>query len=76
MHSAPLTEIRDRLSEIVDEVSTTGTEYTVTRHGRAAAVILAHDDYEALLETLNILSDHDAMAAITEARAEFDAEEN
>jgi antitoxin YefM len=72
MSSAPLTEVRERLSEIVDEVSTKGTEMTITRHGRPVAVILGADEYESLIETLNILSDPDTMSAIGEGLAELD----
>jgi len=72
MNTAPLTEARDRLSEILDEVSTTGTEWVITRHGRPVAVILGVDEYESLLESLNILSDDDTMAALDEARADVE----
>jgi antitoxin YefM len=72
--TAPLTEVRDRLPQIVDEVVETGGHYVITRHGRPLAVVLAHDDYEALIETLNILSDNDAMGAIAEGEAELDEE--
>jgi antitoxin YefM len=68
----PLTEVRDRLSEIVEDVNGNGTEWTITRHGRPVAVILGADEYEALIETLNILSDDDTMDAIAEATADID----
>ena len=73
MSSAPLTEVRERLSAIVDEVSTKGTEMTITRHGRPVAVILGADEYDSLIETLNILSDPDTMSAIGEGLAELDS---
>ena len=34
------------------------------------AVILSYDEYESLIETLNVFSDADTMAAIEEARRE------
>ena len=34
MTPTSLTEARDRLSEIVDEVTTTGSELVITKHGR------------------------------------------
>jgi len=68
--AAPLTEARDRLSEIVDQVAATGDVFTITKHGRPMAVVLGHEEYESLIETLNLLSDPAAMAAIEEARAE------
>jgi prevent-host-death family protein len=69
----PLTEVRDRLSEIVEDVNGNGTEWTITRHGRPVAVILGADEYEALIETLNILSDDDTMEALAEAAEDVKA---
>ncbi len=70
-HMAPLTEVRDKLREVVDTVVETGTEYVITRHGKPVAVVLAYDEYESLVETLNVLSDDDTMAAIREGEAEL-----
>ncbi|MDP4015331.1 MAG: type II toxin-antitoxin system Phd/YefM family antitoxin [Candidatus Nanopelagicales bacterium] len=70
MNATSLTEARDHLSEIVDQVASTADIFTITKHGRAMAVVLGQDEYESLIETLNILSDPDTMAAIAEARAE------
>ena len=36
-------------------------------------MLLAHDEYESLIETVNILSDDETMAAIAESEAEFAA---
>ena len=66
MSTANMTEVRDQLSEYLDSVEA-GEELIVTRRGRPVAVILAYDEYESMVETLNILSDDDAMAAIAEA---------
>lgn len=69
-----LTEARDNLRTIIDDVLATGTQYTITRHGRQVAVVLSYDEYEALIETLNILSDDDTMDAIAEAESELGSE--
>jgi antitoxin YefM len=69
----PLTEVRDRLSEIVEDVVVNGSEWTITRHGRPAAVILSADEHEALIETLNLLSDNASMDAIAEGLDDIDA---
>ena len=69
----PLTEARNRLSEIVEDVTSTGSEFVISRHGRPAAVVLGYEEYEALLETLNILSDPDTMRALAEAEADLAA---
>jgi antitoxin YefM len=67
----PLSDVRENLRTIVDDVLETGSTYTITRHGRNVAVLLSYDEFESLTETLNILSDDDAMDAIAEAEAEF-----
>ena len=72
MTTAPLTEVRDRLSEIVDDVSA-GASWVITKHGRPVAVILSHEEYESLIETLNVLSDPDTMAALAEAEEDLAA---
>lgn len=71
MVTTPLTDLRERIGEVIDEIRTTGTECIITKHGRPVAVLLSHDEYEAIIETLNVLSDSDTMDAIAEARSEF-----
>ena len=69
----PLTEARSRLSEIVDEVASTGSAIEISRHGRPVAVVLGYDEYESLIETLNILTDEATMDAIAEAERDIAA---
>ena len=69
----PLTEARSRLSEIVDEVASTGSTIEISRHGRPVAVVLGYDEYESLIETLNILTDEATMDAIAEAERDVAA---
>ena len=68
-----LTEVRGNLREVVDQVVRTSGEVVITRHGKPVAVLLAHNEYESLIETVNILSDDEAMAAIAESEADFAA---
>ncbi len=70
MSTVPLTELRDKLSDFVEDVATTGSELIVTRHGRPIAVVIGYEEYESLVETLNILSDAETMRAIDEGRAD------
>ena len=65
----PLSEVKAKLSEVVDEVVTTQERITVTRNGRPVAVLLSTDDLEAIEETLAILSDPAAMREIKQGRA-------
>ena len=68
-----LTDVRGNLREVVDRVVRTGSEAVITRHGKPVAVLLAFDEYESLIETVNILSDDDTMVAIAESAADFAA---
>ncbi|HID87754.1 MAG TPA: type II toxin-antitoxin system Phd/YefM family antitoxin [Anaerolineae bacterium] len=44
----PVTEVRDRLSAILDQVASDNEPVFITRHGRAQAVLLSTTQYEAL----------------------------
>ena len=72
MTTAPLTEAR----EVERDHRRRGQpRITVDHHppGKPVAVVLSHDGYEALIETLNVLSDEDAIAAVAEAEADVTA---
>lgn len=68
----PLSEIKKRLSEIVDGVEARHDRVVLTRNGRPAAVILSPDDLESLEETIEILSNPAAVRAIRKAETEID----
>ena len=62
--TVPVREFRTHLSDLLNEVADRREHVTVTRHGRPAAVLVPVDEYEALEETAEILSDEDTLAAI------------
>ena len=66
-----LTELRPRLSEIVERARQVFDRFVITRQGRAEAVLLAADDFEGLLETIEILSDNDLLQQLAEAEEEL-----
>ena len=57
MMTLPLADARAQLSKLVDEASTTHERIVITKNGRRAAVLLGVDDFDALRETLAVLSD-------------------
>ncbi|WP_246063526.1 type II toxin-antitoxin system Phd/YefM family antitoxin [Blastococcus colisei] len=63
--------MKAHVSHIIDEVAGTHERLTVTRNGSPVAVILAVEDHESLVETLEILSDPEAAAEIREAEAQM-----
>lgn len=66
-----LADAKAHLSEIVDLVEQTNEHVIVTRRGKPAAIIMSPDDYEGLLETLDILSTPGALEEIRAAHAEY-----
>ncbi len=68
----PLAEIKAKLSEVVDRVENRHERITLTRNGRPAAVLISPDDLDALEDTLEILSNPDAMREIKQAREEIE----
>ncbi len=71
----PLAEIKKRLSEVVDRVQHHHERVVLTRRGRAAAVLISPDDLESLEETLDILSQPEAVEEIRKAQAAIDTGE-
>jgi prevent-host-death family protein len=73
MKSVPLTEAKDKLSALVDEVDTTHEIIQITRHGRVAAVIMSADDLESLNETLHALRTPGLAEELRQADADYAA---
>ncbi len=67
MTTMPLAEVRAHLSRLVEEAERTHQRVEVTKNGRRAAVLLSADDYDSLIETLEILGDSETMSEIREA---------
>lgn len=72
MSTRSLAAVKAHFSQVIDEVSGTHERVTVTRNGSPVAVILAVEDYESLVETLEILSDPKATVEIREAESQMD----
>ncbi len=73
MKTLALTEARKDLSRIVDRVKNTHDHVTITRQGRPEAVVMSADEFESWQETLEILADPKAMAAIAQGRRDIKA---
>ena len=66
-------DARAGFSKLVESASTTHERFEVTRNGARAAVILGADDYDALVETIEVLSDPDAVGEVRRALADFES---
>lgn len=66
-----LAEIKANLSKVVDRVEGRHERVTLTRNGRPAAVLISPEDLQALEDTLDILSNPEAIQEIEKARKEI-----
>jgi antitoxin YefM len=71
----PVRELRSKLSELLDDVADRRDHVLVTRNGRPAAALVPFDEYEALEETAEILSDAGTLEAIDAGLAELARDE-
>lgn len=67
MSAEPLRDVRNHFSEVIDRVEHHHERITVTRNGRPVAVLISPQDLAALEDTLDVLSDAEALADIREA---------
>ncbi|HET7476863.1 MAG TPA: type II toxin-antitoxin system Phd/YefM family antitoxin [Dermatophilaceae bacterium] len=70
-----LKEVKNRLSEVVDQVEREHGRVTITKHGRPAAVVISVDDLTSLEETLDIVGRPRLVAQIRDSLAELAAGE-
>ncbi len=64
MRVLPLSEVKSKLSELVDVIERRDEEVTITRNGRAVAMIVSKDEYEGWRETVEITKDKEFVKEI------------
>lgn len=67
MKTIPLSAAKAGLSRLIDEISKTHTAFQITRGGVPEGVLLSADEYESLVETLEILADPEIMKQIQQS---------
>lgn len=68
-----ITETRKQLLELPDQLA--DEPVIVTRHGKPTMVALSYEQYESLLETIEILSDQAFAAQLTTSIAQAESGE-
>ena len=68
--TVPVREFRTNLSALLSDVADRRDHVLVTRNGKPAAALVPIDEYDALEETAEILSDPETLAAIEAGLAE------
>jgi prevent-host-death family protein len=69
MTTLPVADARSQLSKLIEAAASTHERFEITRNGRRTAVLLSADDYDALQETIAVLSDATLLAAHREGQA-------
>jgi len=75
MTTIPLTEAKKKLLELVRDVEKQGKIYSLTRHGKPAAVIMSEEEYQSIKETLDVMTDPEEVRGILEGLREIEAGE-
>jgi prevent-host-death family protein len=53
----PLSEFRANASTIIEQVKNENRTILITQHGKAAAVLMSVNDYEELIDSVELLKD-------------------
>ena len=72
MTTLPVSDAQAQLPRLVEEAERTHERFEITRDGHRAAVLLGADDYDALRETIAVLSDTDLLASHLAGRADVE----
>ncbi len=73
IQTLPVTEARAKLPQLVKAAHERFDRTVITSNGKPTAVIMSYEEYEAWEETLDVLSDPEAMRALREADEELAA---
>lgn len=56
-YTLPISEARKKIFEIAEEVQKPDVYYVLTEKGRPKAVILSYEEYDSLIETLEVMQE-------------------
>jgi prevent-host-death family protein len=73
MTTLSVADARANLSKLIESAITTHERFEVTRNGDRVAVLLSADDYDVLLETIDILARPEEVQAIHDGLADLAA---
>jgi prevent-host-death family protein len=71
MRTLSLSEVKRKLSGLVDVVRNTDEEIVITKNGSPAAVLISPDEYESWKETIGVRSDASLMVEIQKGLEEL-----
>jgi prevent-host-death family protein len=66
-----ISEARKRIFEIAEEVQKPDKYYTLTENGRPKAVLMSAEEFDSIMETIDILSNPAILGNIKKAEKEY-----
>lgn len=69
----PFTDARATLSDLLDLVEREQEHVVITRKGKPVAIVMSADEWESWQETIDVLSDPDAMEVLRESEQDVKA---
>lgn len=66
-----ISEARKKIFKIAEETQKPGNYYTFTENGRPKVVLMSAEEFDSLMETMEILSEPKIMANIEKAEEEY-----
>lgn len=73
VNTISIRELRPKLADVIEAIHGRFDRYIITRHGKPEVVMLSVEDYESLLETLDIQSDKALMRRLKKADKDLKA---
>lgn len=68
----PVSEAKQRFTELVKSTEQSFDRFLITKNGKEAAVVMSAQEYESLLETIDILSNTKEVRALARGLAELE----
>jgi len=67
----PVTMVKRNLMKLLKKVQEEGDPLVITKDGKTAGVLMSSDEYEGLMETLEILSDKQLLKQLKKTDEDF-----
>ena len=69
--SISLKKLRPKLPKVIEEIDSKMDRFIITKRGKSVALMMSIEDYESLLETLDVLSNTGLMKDIKQAEKDI-----
>lgn len=69
----PVTQVKRNLLKIITDIVNDESTISVTKNGEPVSVMMTHQRYEALLETIEVLADKNVLVSLARSSNDFKA---